>query len=112
MIDPSFTRQRMFAQVQTAINKQRDKFELWQILKQCIRILESKFYYKGRCSQTIVALLFMLLLLTYLLTSLRSNFALRTKISRKPPIAPYFIPFLGNLLPFILNPAEFCAKTT
>ncbi len=52
-------------------------------------------------------------LLTYTITFMRSIVALRSKKhGREPPMAPYWIPFLGNLLPFIWDPFKYCAEAT
>lgn len=48
------------------------------------------------------ALLLLTLLLTYLVTSLISSIAIRRKKNGKePPQMPYWVPFLGNLIPFL-----------
>lgn len=52
-------------------------------------------------------------LLTYIITLLKSSMGLRSKKhGREPPLAPYWIPFFGNLLPFIWDPFTYCAETT
>jgi ABC-type anion transport system duplicated permease subunit len=52
-------------------------------------------------------------LLTYTITFLKSSMGLRSKKNgREPPMAPYWIPFLGNLLPFLRDPFTYCAETT
>lgn len=51
-------------------------------------------------------------LLTYTITFLKSSIGLRSKKhGREPPMAPYWIPFLGNLLPFIWDPFTYCDET-
>ena len=54
-------------------------------------------------------LLLLIFLLTYLATSLKSKI---TTGGKKPPIVPYWVPFLGNLIPFVWDPAGFCSKIT
>jgi hypothetical protein len=52
-------------------------------------------------------------LLTYTITLLKSSMGLRSKKhGREPPMVPYWIPFLGNLLPFVWDPFTYCAETT
>ncbi|KAL2045340.1 hypothetical protein N7G274_002423 [Stereocaulon virgatum] len=49
---------------------------------------------------------------TYTITLLKSTIGLRSKKhGREPPIAPYWIPFLGNLLPLIWDPFTHCDET-
>ena len=63
-----------------------------------------------------LALSSMLLLIpvsTYLVTSLKSAYALRGKKSEQiPPIVPYWIPFLGNVLSFARDAPGFAAQIT
>ena len=50
---------------------------------------------------------FLPLLSTYLLTYLSYRTTLRSnKQEKKPPVAPYWIPFVGHLIPFLRNPAK------
>ena len=50
-------------------------------------------------------------LITYLMTSLKSGIAIRRKKrGAKPPIMPYWIPFLGNMVPLLWDPSEYCSK--
>ena len=61
------------------------------------------------------SLVLMLLLLafvtTYFATSLKSYMALHNRRAQKiPPIMPYWLPFFGNLLPFLRNPAAYCSQ--
>lgn len=59
------------------------------------------------------ALLLLTLLLTYLVTSLISSIAIRRKKNGKEtPQMPYWVPFLGNLIPFLWDPPGFCAGAT
>ena len=59
------------------------------------------------------ALLLLTSLLTYITTFLRSSIAIkRQKVGREPPIMPYWIPFIGNLIPYVWDPSGFCTKTT
>ena len=52
-----------------------------------------------------IALLF---IVTYMATSLKSVIAIRgKKDGREPPIVPYWIPILGNLIPLVWNTAGF-----
>lgn len=51
-------------------------------------------------------------LLTYTITSIQSAINLRSNKVSEPPIVPYFIPFLGNLLPFLLSPSNFTSSIT
>ena len=52
-------------------------------------------------------------LLTYTYTHLKSSMGLKSKKDgREPPIVPYWIPFLGNLIPFIRDPFTYCADIT
>ena len=49
---------------------------------------------------------FLPLLSTYIVTYVSCQLALRSnKIGRKPPMAPYWTPFVGHLVSFVQNPA-------
>lgn len=58
-----------------------------------------------------ISFLFLSLATTYLLTTLRSSLALSPKTKSRngasPPIVPYSIPLLGNLIPFATNTQAF-----
>ena len=49
--------------------------------------------------------------LTYSITSIRSAIALHAKGKRKPPILPYWLPWLGNLIES-RNPAKLASNIT
>ena len=51
--------------------------------------------------------------LTYIVTSVKCVLRMRdTSSDRKPPILPYWLPFVGNLIPFALNMPKFAADIT
>ncbi|MCJ1391521.1 hypothetical protein MMC18_004385 [Xylographa bjoerkii] len=85
------------------------KIGQWQIPKMDGHRSYTDFPYDW--SIVIATSFFLAFLFTYLITSLKSSIALGTKrFSRKPPIMPYWIPFFGNIIPFLWNPASFCSK--
>ena len=50
---------------------------------------------------------------TYVATSLKSAYALRSnKSEQAPPIVPYWIPFLGNVVAFARDAPGFAAQIT
>lgn len=52
-------------------------------------------------------------LLTYTLTFLKSEYALRKQTSEQvPPIVPYWFPFLGNVIHFARDAPGFAAHIT
>ena len=63
---------------------------------------------------TIVAVVLVLIFLsTYVITTVISAFALRSKKDgRDPPVVPYFIPFLGNSLSVAWDMPGFIATIT
>lgn len=68
---------------------------------------------QGHWGMMLLASLLLAFILTYVTTFLRSSIAIRgQKVGRQPPIMPYWIPFLGNLLPYVWDPSGFCTKTT
>lgn len=69
---------------------------------------------QARLNLTRVVLTICLLsVLTFVTTSVKSSLAFRDKGNEKHPIPiPYWIPFLGNLIPFLWDPAGFCSWTT
>ena len=81
----------------------------WQISKMAVYILESILQYDWRVrTATSLCLAFVL---TYLATSVKSSMAIRsTRTQKKPPIVPYWLPFFGNLFPFLWDPPAFCSK--
>ncbi|KAF4624149.1 hypothetical protein G7Y89_g14024 [Cudoniella acicularis] len=54
-----------------------------------------------------VTLLFTIFAATKLITSIRSSLAVSTKSKSSPPLAPYSIPFLGNLVVFAFDTKAF-----
>ncbi len=51
--------------------------------------------------------------LTYVATSLKSAYALRSsKNEQIPPIVPYWLPFFGNVIDFARDAPGFAAKIT
>lgn len=51
--------------------------------------------------------------LTFILTSLKSAYALRSNKSEQlPPIVPYWLPFLGNVIDFARDAPGFAAQIT
>lgn len=83
----------------------------WQNLQVGSYLSEWSSQYHGK---TVIGLLIALtFLLTYTTTLVKSSKLLRSNDrGRKPPIAPYWIPFLGNLLPFVWDPFTYCAEIT
>ncbi|KAF8855617.1 cytochrome P450 [Acephala macrosclerotiorum] len=60
---------------------------------------------------TVIASVFIIFIVTQFITSLRSIIALRAKGDGKtPPIEPYSIPILGNLISFAFNTEGFLGK--
>lgn len=58
-------------------------------------------------------LIFILLTSNYLITSWRSSQAIRSKSKkREPPIVPYWIPFVGSLVPVVKDSAGFVSQIT
>lgn len=58
-------------------------------------------------------LIYLLLISNYLITSWRSSQAARSKCSkREPPIVPYWVPFLGSLVPIVRDSAGFVSQIT
>ena len=51
-------------------------------------------------------------ILTYTITSIKSALTLRCTRVSEPPIVPYFIPFFGNLLPFLFSASDFASSIT
>lgn len=50
---------------------------------------------------------------TFLITSLKSWIAVQSiKQERMPPVVPYWVPFLRNLVPFVWDPARFFDRVT
>lgn len=81
-----------------------------QDLKISSAMLQPEFYcHRKNAIGLAIVLIF---LLTYTITLLKSSAALRSsKFGREPPMVPYWIPFLGNLLPFIRDPFSYCEET-
>ena len=68
---------------------------------------------RGHWGVMLAASLLLTFLLTYITTFLRSSISIkRRKVGGQPPIIPYWIPFIGNLIPYIWDPSGFCTKTT
>ena len=80
-----------------------------QIPSMGAHLSQSNFHYDWRLIIGISLLL--TFPITYLMTSLKSSIAIREKrLWREPPIMPYWIPYLGNLLPLLWDPSEFLSK--
>lgn len=83
----------------------------WQNFEFSSSILQPEFHYYRKYAIGLSIIL--TFLLTYTVTLLKSKVALRSsKYGREPPIVPYWIPFLGNLLPFVRDPFSYCDETT
>lgn len=81
-----------------------------QDLKFNSAMLRPEFYcYRKNAIGLAIVLIF---LLTYTITLLKSRATLQSsKCGREPPMVPYWIPFLGILLPFIRDPFSYCEET-
>ena len=49
---------------------------------------------------------------TYIITAIKSTLTVRSAKVSEQPIMPYFIPFLGNLLPFLFSVSNFASSIT
>ena len=68
---------------------------------------------QGRWRMVLGVSVLLTFLLTYVTTLLRSSIAIsRQQVRRQPPIMPYWIPFIGNLISYVWDPSGFCARTT
>lgn len=83
----------------------------WQTLESSSHISELDSQYDRR---NVIGLSVVLtFVLTYMITFIKSSIRLRSKkYGREPPMAPYWIPFLGNLLSFAWDPFTYCVETT
>ena len=51
-------------------------------------------------------------LITYVITWLRCMITMRSTKVTEPPIVPYWIPFVGNLIPFLRDVPKFASDMT
>lgn len=90
-------------------NNVSNAFEQWQDQSNDSYPLVLDFQYdRGKVIGRFIVLTF---LFTYTVTLLKSSIAIRSKRNgREPPMVPYWIPFMGNLLPFISDPYKYCTE--
>ncbi len=112
MVNISATRQRMLDRIHDALRHTLEsdnvaaKVGQWQISSVSNHPLASRFQCNWKLFMGISLVL--AFPITYLITSLKSKLAIRGKeLGGKPPIMPYWVPFLGNFLPLLWDPCGF-----
>ena len=60
----------------------------------------------------LAALTFCIPVITFLVTSIKSSITIRSSKISEPPILPYWIPFVGNLIPFLRDVPGFAADVS